>query len=187
MARQKKSIHVDSKENHEVNMSSTIELEGIQQEIDKARMELEATKVQIEEKKKELLVNPRRDHDPMEVAISEKHQNLRVDKAAGKELIAKQKAIDNVMITGKFINRRSPGNPVKLTYIKYDDDPVKWYQLEDGKVYTLPRGFVDQIREYYHKPNFIQKQGQMNPDAPTSVIHEVDTSQKIYDFVPLNF
>lgn len=187
MARQKKSIHVDSKENHEVNMTSTIELEGIQQEIDLARKELEATKVQIEANKKALEVNPRRDHEPSEVAISEKHQNMQVDKAAGKALIEKQKAIDNVMVTGKFINRRSPGNSVKLTYIKYDTDPIKWYVLEDGKVYTLPTGFVDQIRNYYHRPNFVQKQGNMNPDAPQSAIHEVDTSQKLYDFVPLKF
>jgi hypothetical protein len=187
MARQKKINTVDSKENHEVTMNTTLELESIQQEIDKARQELEATKVQIEEKKKELQSNPRREHDEQEIAISQKHVNMQVDKGALKEKIEKQKAYDSIKVTGKFINRRSPGNSVKLTYIKYEDDPVKWYHLEDGKVYTLPRGFVDQIRDYYHTPQFTQKQGLMNPDAPSSAIHEVDTSNKKYDFVPINF
>jgi hypothetical protein len=187
MARQKKINIVDSEEKHEVNMTSTLELENVQQEIDKARQELEATKIEIEEKKKELQSNSRRELDAQEIAIMNKHQNMKVDKGALAEKIEKQKVFDNVMVTGKFINRRSPGNSVKLTYMKYADDPVKWYVLEDGKIYTIPRGFVDQIREYYHRPNFTQKQGLMDPNQPTSAIHEVDTSQKLYDFVPVGF
>lgn len=187
MARQKKINIVDSKEKQEVNMTTTLELESLQQELDKARQELESTKVEIESKKKELQSNPRRELDAQEIAIMDRQHNMKMDKGALKEKIEKQKAFDNVMVTGKFINRRSPGNSVKLTYMKYEDDPVKWYVLEDGKVYTIPRGFVDQIREHYHRPNFTQKQGLMDPNQPTSAIHEVDTSQKLYDFVPIGF
>lgn len=90
-------------------------------------------------------------------------------------------------MTGKFINRRAPGQSAKLTYLKYADDPVKWYTMEDGKVYTIPRGFADQINEYYYTPHFIQKQGIMDPNAPSSAIHDVDTSNKKYAFTPINF
>ena len=84
------------------------------------------------------------------------------------------------------MNRRAPGNPAKLTYMKYADDPVKWYTFEDGKVYTIPRGFADQINEYYHRPIFIQKEGELDPSNP-SQIHAVDTSNKSYAFVPVEF
>jgi hypothetical protein len=91
------------------------------------------------------------------------------------------------MITGKFINRRAPGQAAKLTYIKYEDDLPKWYMLEDNKVYTLPRGFVDQINDHYYTPHFVQTQGVMDPNRPCTAIHDVDTSNKKYAFIPLGF
>jgi hypothetical protein len=91
------------------------------------------------------------------------------------------------MITGKFMNRRAPGQTVKLTYLRYETDPVKWYSFEDGKIYTIPRGFADQLNEHYYTPHFIQKQTEMDPNRPASAIHDVDTSNKKYAFVPVNF
>ena len=116
-----------------------------------------------------------------------KQNTMSASNTAAKAMIEKQKLIDNVMITGKFMNRRSPGQPVKLTYLKYEDDPVKWYNFEDGKVYTIPTGFAEQINEHYHTPHFIQKEGTMDPNRPASAIHDVDTSQKKYAFVPVKF
>ena len=107
-----------------------------------------------------------------------------------KTQIERQKAYDNERVTGKFINRRAPGQPVKLPYIKYEDDPVKWWPFEDGKVYTIPRGFADQINEYYHTPHFVQKQGEQAHShvvGENSSIASVDTSNKKYSFVPINF
>jgi hypothetical protein len=193
MARQKNFITVDSKEKTldettEVCMTQTVELENLQQEIDKARIELESTKLDIEERKKQALaINPRRDHDESDLRAQDRSTKSTSAKAAAKEQIEKQKVLDNVRVTGKFLNRRAPGQKVKLTYMLYEDDPVKWYELEDGKVYTLPRGFVNQINEYYYTPHFVHTQGQMDSDRPCSAIHEVDTSNKKYSFVPINF
>lgn len=161
-------------------------LDGIQTEIDLSRKELEKVKMELEETKRILQLS-KRDIDPSEAKITEKQiTNSNKDKAAD-DLIAKQKAHDNIPTTGRFINRRAPGNSVKLTYMKYIDDPVKWYPFEDGKVYTIPRGFAEQIKEYYHKPQFTQQEGNMDPDRPTSIIHDVDRSHKLYDFVPVGF
>lgn len=171
-------------------MSEEKVLDGLQTEIDLARIELEKTKLEIEEKKKELESVPRRELDPQEKKLVEKQVSMSNERKASNAIIEKQKAYDNVMVRGKFINRRAPGQPAKLTYLKYVDDPVKWYVFEDGSVYTIPRGFAEQINDYYHTPQFVQKQGDYKPSmkvGENSAIHEVDTSNKKYAFVPVEF
>jgi hypothetical protein len=185
MARHKKNNTVQEEVKPEVTMTEEAVLENLQTEIDLARKELEATKLAIEERKHELSV--RREVSEDEVKVIDRQVNTGNERKAQENVIEKQKQIDNVKVTGKFINRRAPGQQVKLCYIKYVDDPVKWHVFEDGKVYTIPRGFADQINEHYHTPQFVQKSEFMNPDAPTSAIHEVDTSNKKYAFVPIAF
>lgn len=191
MGRPKGSANKPKPEQLDLNigdiMTDTAVLESIEAEIDKARIELEVTKRQIEEKKQELSKFPIRELDAKEKEIQEKQVSGFAKNAGLKEKIEKQKAFDNVMVTGKFINRRAPGQSVKLTYIKYADDPVKWWPFEDGKVYTIPRGFADQIKDHYYRPYFVQKESEMDPNKPSTAIHEVDTSNKSYDFVPVNF
>ena len=116
---------------------------------------------------------------------------MSTEKKALKEKIEKQKAFDNQKVTGKFINRRHPGKvSEKLLYQKYEDDPVKWYDFQDGGVYTIPRGFADQINEHYYTPIFNQKQGEQRLSSnlgDNSAISDVDTSKKKYSFVPVGF
>lgn len=176
-------------------MVSETEVEVLNQELDLARVELEKTRREIQElqlKKQDLMVVQQeparqpRELSEEEKAINDKLISGRVAGNALKSKIEAQKAYDNVKVTGRFMNRRAPGNPAKLTYMKYADDPVKWYTFNDGSVYTIPRGFADQINEYYHRPRFIQKDGPLDPGNP-SQIHDVDTSNKSYAFVPTNF
>lgn len=188
MARKKFSDKVILEEIQEEPMTApTQELESIQQEIDVTRKELEATRSELEKKREELRANPRREVEDWEKANSDKQINRGNLKVAQKETLDKLQAYDSVMVTGRFINRRNPGAPAKLCYMKWPEDPPKWHELEDGKVYTIPRGFAEQIRDYYHTPKFIQKQVDMNPDRPTSAIHGVDNSQKKYDFASINW
>ncbi len=185
MGRHKKNNSVQEEVKNEVVMSDEAALDSIQTEIDTSRKELEALKVTIEETKKEIVA--RRDILPDEKEHIDRQVNRNNERNAKSAVIEKQKAIDNQKVTGKFINRRAPGQPAKLAYIHYDDDPVKWHNFEDGKVYTIPRGFADEINNYYHTPSFVQKTEFMDPNAPSSVINEVDTSNKKYAFVPVNF
>lgn len=184
--KKRKSIHLEETKS-EVKMSEEAVLDSIQTELDVARLELEKVKVQIEEKKNELKFESRREISEEERQSSKRQIATTNESRAAEALIDQQKAFDNVKITGRFMNRRAPGQPAKLTYIKYVDDPVKWYTFEDGKIYTIPRGFADQINDYYHTPVFTQKEGAMDPNAPTSQISEVDKSNKKYAFVPVNF
>lgn len=172
------------------------ELDAVQTELDLARLDLEKTKLEIAQKKHELSlmkVTPSREIDAKERELIDKQVTMSNEKQTLKEKIEKQKAYDSVMVTGRFMNRRAPGQPAKLTYLKYETDPVKWYTLEDGKIYTIPRGFADQINggdemmPCYYTPKFTQIAGEMNPDRPQSSIHEVDTSNKKYAFVPMGF
>jgi len=182
MARQRKA------KKPEVQMSQETEVETLNQELDLVRLELEKTRREVKElelKKQELVV-PKRELSEEEKAINDKLLAGYVKGEGLKSKIEAQKAYDNVKVTGRFMNRRAPGNPAKLTYMKYADDPVKWYTFNDGAVYTIPRGFADQINEYYHRPRFIQKEGPLDPANP-SQIHDVDTSNKSYAFVPTGF
>lgn len=204
MSRQKKIKTLQQQEIEEAPMTDTIpqegtvsenqlvalqsqELETLESEMDRVRRELEETKRQLEQKKHELQAAPAREISEDEKLLIEKRAEKRAASVAFQRKMEIQKAKDNELVTGKFINRRAPGNSAKLTYNRYIDDPVKWYTFEDGKVYTIKRGFADEINEHYYTPHFIQKQGEMNPDAPASAIHHVDTSNKKYAFVPVNF
>ncbi len=206
MARRKKekSLQVEEKE---VVMTDSVVLEApvqandealerVQTEIDLARLELEKTKLEIEQKKHELnlmKVTPSREITPREKELSEKQVTMSNAQVTLKQKIDKQQEYDSMLVTGKFSNLRAPGQAVKLPYIKYATDPVKWYPLEHGKVYTIPRGFADQINggtdedPCYYSPQFIQRQGEMDPNKPESAIHAVDSSNKKYMFSPVNF
>jgi hypothetical protein len=169
------------------NAIDTTELEQIQTEIDLARVELEKTRLEIEENKLKLKESPVQVKSIESPAITSKDN-------AALEKIAAQKALDNVMVTGKFYNLRVKGKSEKLTYHKYADDPVKWWDFDHGKVYTIPKGFADQINggtesdPHHYTPHFIKNEGIiLNPDEPESGIHAVDTSDKKFSFVPLNF
>jgi seryl-tRNA synthetase len=199
MGRKKKIDNVELKFEqynliNEVPMTETatevpIKLEELEIEVDRVRVELEQAKKELAEKKEEIARLPKRELDESEKKMDKKLESLRGASAGLKDKIEKQKEYDNQKVTGKFMNRRHPGSSVKLTYMKYEDDPVKWWDLEDGKVYTIPRGFADQINEYYYKPHMIQKSPDqfMDPNRPSSAIAEVDTSNKLYGFVPINF
>lgn len=199
MSRRKKEKTLQMKEKHEVVMSESVVLEGLEaleKEMDEKRLELEQVKRELEEKRAELEKIPARVIENDEKEVMQKHEVLSKEKLKGREIIERQKARDNVMVTGKFMNRRAPGQSVKLPYLKYADDPVKWHPFNDGQVYTIPRGFADQINggtdedPCYYTPTFKQKQGELLPSntvGENSQIAEVDTSNKRYSFVPINF
>lgn len=179
----------DFNEKTEVCMTTEVanELEVIQQELDQARIELENTKFAIEENKIKLK------NMPIPVPVAETPAVINKNAAAA-ALLEDQKARDSVEVTGRFINRRVKGQSVKLPYLKYGHEPVKWWPFDDNKVYTIPKGFADQINggtetdPCYYTPHFIKNEGIiLNPDEPESGIHGVDTTDKKYAFIPLNF
>lgn len=199
MARQKKIKNIQKKAKEEVTMEETetemevsqdVVLENLEQEIDLRRQELEKLKIELEEQKQEISKIPARETTPQEVVIVEKQIKMSNEMLAKRQMMERQKAYDKQMVTGRFMNLRNPGQPVKLPYMKYVEDPVKWHPFKHNGVYTIPRGFCDQINEYYHTPRFIQKEGEYVPSnelGENSQIAEVDKSNKKYAFVPLSF
>lgn len=170
-----------------VEKNEEIVLESVKAEVDVSRLELEHLKREIQERKEALSKLDARKYDEKETALSEKQITRGYQAGALKSKIAQQKEIDNQKLTGKFMNRRAPGQPVKLAYVKYEDDPVKWYEFNDGGTYTIPRGFADQINDHYYTPHFIKNEGIMSLDYPESAIASVDTTNKKYAFVPVGF
>ncbi len=172
------NIELDFDEKTEVLMTTeqAEELEVIQKELDLARVELEKTRLEIEAKKQEMKSMPMVVKQADAPAVIVKDNSL-ADK------IAAQKAYDNQMVTGTFYNLRVKGQQAKLTYMHHADDPVKWTTFQHGAVYTIPRGFADEINNHYHTPHFIKNEGAIiDPSNPESGIHAVDTSDKMYLF-----
>lgn len=163
-----------------------LEMEKMTSELQLAKEQLSQTKTELEDRNIEIRTKGGRLISSDEIDFSKKQVGMSNDKAALKEKIEKQKSYDNQMVTGKFLNRRAPGQAAKLTYMKYDDDEVKWYTFVDGQTYTIKRGFVEQINEHYCTPLFNQQNQPINSDGG-SIIESVDTSNKKYAFVPSNF
>jgi hypothetical protein len=197
MSRKKHKPEIKMNEEKEVLIDASIiqpatenlpSVEVSELEILKVQIEIEKAKLELEEIRAKSRALSSREHDAKELAIVDKQITNQNEDKAVKEKIRSQKEYDNVKVTGRFMNRRAPGQMAKLAYIKYDDDPVKWYELQDGRTYTIPRGFADQINEHYHSPVFVQKTGPIeNPDDPGSQIAEVDRSNKKYAFVAIGF
>lgn len=170
-------------------MTESAVLESLQTEIDLARVELEKTRCEIATKKAEsdkytYTERPNRELSSDEKVIMDKHLGLSVERKALSAKIEAQKAYDNQMVTGRFHNLRAKGQPAKLAYDKNPGDVAGWTTFQDGKVYTIKRGFAEQINEYYYTPKFTQKEG---PDDGSGQIDHVDNSDKKYAFVSLNF
>lgn len=176
-------------DNSSIMNDYAMQMEAIQQEMDQVRkelLELKEEKKQIEAEKKEL--SSRRELDADEIRIVEKQVNNSSKRQALREKIEAQKKYDSVMVKGKFLNQRAPGHSVKLPYMKYDTDLPKWWTLEHGQTYTIPRGFADQINEYYAKISYRERQGPIdNPDDPGSALDHAPIREQIYAFVPLTF
>jgi predicted RNase H-like nuclease (RuvC/YqgF family) len=196
MGRQKKNLSLQIEKKPEVVMSETQVLESLETEIDKTRAELEKTKKELEEKKSQLKTMPAREVTEEEMIIVKKQVSMSSERSALKEKIEKQRAYDNVLVTGKFINRRAPGQGIKLPYQKHVGDSEKLWEFEDGQVCTIPRGFADQLNggsendPCHYTPVFINKQGEhvhSSKLGKNSSIAAVDTSNKKYAFVPVNF
>lgn len=179
----------------EVNMTEILEkpiesqLEALQTEMDLARKELEETKTLIQARRDELKSMNNREYDKKEIEISEKQITQGSEKSALKKKIEAQKEYDSVMVKGRFLNQRAPGQSAKLTYMKYDTDQAKWWLFEHNKVYTIPRGFADQINEYYAKITYNQKRDDViqDPDRPGTSLEATPIRQQIYSFSPLNW
>ena len=172
----------------ETEVSQDEVLETTLTELDLARKELEETKALIEAKKHELKLKGARAYDKQDLdSIEKKITSGNKNNALAKK-IAAQRDYDNVMVTGKFLNQRAPGQQVKLPYCKHVGDQDKWYTFDHGKVYTIKRGFADQINEYYAKITHNQKldvtiSDEQNPGTPL----ESTVRHQLYSFSPVSW
>lgn len=163
-------------------------MEDLQAQMDEMRNEIEKLRIekaQIVEEKKVYA----RELDAKEIELIEKQVSNTNAKQALREKIEAQKKFDNVMVRGKFLNQRAPGQAVKLTYMKYADDLAKWWTFEHNKIYTIPRGFADQINEYYAKIRFAPGEGpKTTQDGDMGeALDQTPIREQLYAFVPIGF
>lgn len=165
-------------------------IESANQELDQIRRDLEKAKLELEAKQTEMkLMKVKRELDDQEIEIMNKQISRGNDVKAKLSELEKQKAFDNVKVTGKFLNQKYPGRTEKLTYVKYASDEAKWYTFHHNKVYTIPRGFADQINEYYADITYRQKQENvvLDPTNPGTALENEPVRVQKYAFVPTQF
>jgi len=56
-----------------------------------------------------------------------------------------QRDKDRELVKGVFNFYETKGGKLKFAYKKYKGDPIETYELEDGKVYSLPRGVAKHL------------------------------------------
>jgi len=52
---------------------------------------------------------------------------------------------DRVLVTGKFRFLELQGGTLRFSFRKYKGDPIERYELEDGKIYTIPYGVAKHL------------------------------------------
>lgn len=60
-------------------------------------------------------------------------------------LINDMKRRDSVMVRGRFVYDEVPGGQLVFRYRRYAGIPVKFYSLQDGQVYSIPRGVATHL------------------------------------------
>ena len=77
------------------------------------------------------------------------HQNTRK-----KVNIAEMREKDSQMCRGVFRFFEVPGGTMSFSFRKYKDDPIKRYDLIDGKIYTIPRAVARHLVNDCWYPEF---------------------------------
>src|SRR5271155_4083255 len=61
--------------------------------------------------------------------------------------IEKMKKEDSKMVKAEYMNSRGRHERLTKPYCRYAGDPIHVYHLIAGRVYELPKGFVDEVND----------------------------------------
>jgi len=89
---------------------------------------------------------------------------------------------DREIVTGKFVNRETPGGEIQFCFRKYREDKVEKYTMQDGKIYKVPRGVALHVANGCWYPVHSFKQDDFGKAS-----QEIGTKTKRFDFIPLDF
>ena len=76
--------------------------------------------------------------------------------------IYRAKYEESKMVKGIFRCRQPQGGSVKFCFKKYKGDPIKWYTMFDGEVYTVPLAVARHLNEncgWYVHSHIVDKSG----------------------------
>ena len=132
------------------------------------------------------------EESPKPFVFTDRPANVVIDGEALRKKVEEEKRYCQSKVTGKFLNIRAPGKSVKLPYYKHVGDPCIWYELKHGQVYTIPRGFADQLNgkgyDGYFKITWIPLNKQISQDMDDKRGLETEPIyEPIYQFVPVDF
>ena len=88
---------------------------------------------------------------------------------------------DRELVKGVFNFHESKGGILRFAFRKYKGDPIEQYELEDGKVYTIPRGVAKHLNT---SGRYTQHQFALGPDGQKQRINK---QMARYGFQSLEF
>lgn len=90
-----------------------------------------------------------------EIQPNDKTQQQKKDKNKGwEEKIRYQRDKDRELVKGKFIFHEVPGGCLEFNFGAYKGDPIEFYSLRDGQVYTLPLGVARHLNKNCWYPEY---------------------------------
>jgi hypothetical protein len=98
-----------------------------------------------------------------------------------------QKEKDKELVTGVFIYREHPNGTLRFRFHKYQEDGYPQYELEDGKIYKLPRMVVRHLNQNVHYRKYSHLSSTFNgPNIQNAADGRSDAHSNMYaiDKVP---
>lgn len=78
----------------------------------------------------------------------------KMTKAEAAKKLDTQRERDQELITGVFRYIEHPGGTLRFRYHKYQEDGFPQYELQDGKIYKLPRMVARHLNQNVHYINY---------------------------------
>ncbi len=117
--------------------------------------------------------------------LSDISQDPKVLNKPTKTTLKLQRDKDREPVKGVFKYHENPGGVLKFSIKLYKEDQVETWVLEDGKVYTLPRG----VAYHLNKNTFYPEYEQSREAKDLGGIPDLVVKRKIFrtGFYPLDF
>lgn len=96
-----------------------------------------------------------------EIHIEGRKKNA-AEKKKAEELLEKMREEDSKIVSGIFKNLEAPGCNAEFSYKYYKGEPIRTYNLEDGKKYDIPLGVAKHINKqcrYVKHKYLVDKEG----------------------------
>lgn len=116
------------------------------------------------------------------VANSVKCDNFMRFAEKDRESMKKLKAKEEKLVKARYVNYRGNNERLSRPYMRWDGEPIKFYNLIPNQVYELPQGFITEVNE---NPGIAKRSGLLDTAGNPSKVD--GQSERIHELFPAEF